>query len=216
MLSPTCQAPSYVLLNCLAKVGKTTPFLKRQVIFSIGDRSDALFLLQAGSVKLTVASCEGTEAVTSVLERGHFFGEEALDPRWLPRSTNAIALSNVRVARIEREIILRELLTNPDVCAAIISHLVRQVASLRQELADTLLYNSEQRLARALLSLLQLGEPDDPQAVPNLSQQDLADMIGATRQRVNALMQRFRELGFVDYSRGLRVHSSIRNVVGID
>jgi CRP-like cAMP-binding protein len=216
MLSPTCQAPSYVLLNCLAKVGKTTPFLKRQVIFSIGDRSDALFLLQAGSVKLTVASREGTEAVTSVLERGHFFGEEALDPRWLPRSTNAIALSNVRVARVEREIILRGLLTNPDVCAAIISHLVRQVANLRQELADTLLYNSEQRLARALLSLLQLGEPDDPQAVPNLSQQDLADMIGATRQRVNALMQRFRELGFVDYSRGLRVHSSIRNVAGID
>ena len=216
MLSPTCQAPSYVLLNCLAKVGKTTPFLKRQVIFSIGDRSDALFLIQAGSVKLTVASREGTEAVTSVLERGQFFGDEALDPQWLPRSTNAIALSNVRVARIERETILHGLLTNPDVCAAIISHLVRQVATLRQEMADTLLYNSEQRLARALLSLLQLGEPDDPQAVPNLSQQDLADMIGATRQRVNALMQRFRELGFVDYSRGLRVHSSIRNVAGID
>jgi CRP-like cAMP-binding protein len=120
------------------------------------------------------------------------------------------------VARIEREIILRELLANPDVCAAIISHLVRQVATLRQELADTLLYNSEQRLARALLSLVQFGKPDDPQAVPNLSQQDLANMIGATRQRVNALMQRFRELGFVDYSRGLRIHRSIRNITGMD
>jgi CRP-like cAMP-binding protein len=216
MVSPTCHSPNFVLLNCLAQVGKTTPFLKRQVIFSIGDRSDSLFLIQAGSVKLTVASRGGTEAVTSVLERGHFFGEEALDPRWLPRSTNAIALSNVQVARIEREIILRGLLTNPDACAAIISHLVRQVATLRQELADTRLYNSEQRLARALFSLLQLGEPDDPQAVPNLSQQELADMIGATRQRVNALMQRFRELGFVDYSRGLRVRRSIRNVAGID
>jgi CRP-like cAMP-binding protein len=216
MASFTCHAPNFVLLNCLAEIGKTTPFLKRQVIFSIGDRSDSLFLIQAGSVKLTVASREGTEAVTSVLERGHFFGEEALDPRWLPRSTNAIALSNVRVARIEREIILRGLLTNPDACAAIISHLVRQVATLRQELANTRFYNSEQRLARALFSLLQLGEPDDPQAVPDLSQQELADMIGATRQRVNALMQRFRELGFVDYSRGLRVRRSIRNVAGVD
>jgi CRP-like cAMP-binding protein len=217
MLPATGQALNYdPLLNCLTKAGKTTPFLKRQVIFSIGDCSDSLFLINAGTVKLTLASRDGTEAVTSVLERGQFFGQEALDPRRLPRSTNAIALTNVRVAKIERETILRGLLTDPEVCGAVISYLVRQVAHLHQELADTLLYDSEQRLARALLSLVQSGKSDDPQTVPNLSQQDLANMIGSTRQRVNALMQRFRELGFVDYSRGLRIHRSIRNVAGLD
>jgi CRP/FNR family transcriptional regulator, cyclic AMP receptor protein len=203
------------LLSLLANTGKTALFGKRQVIFSVGDRSDALFLIQSGIVKLTVASDEGTEAVTSVLEREHFFGDEALDPERLSRSTNAIALTGVQVVRIHRDTIFRVLRSNPEICAAFMSYLVRQVAHLRQELANTLLYNSEQRLARALLSLVQFGKANDPQAVSNLSQQDLANMIGSTRQRVNALMQRFREMGFVDYSRGLRIHSSIRNVAGI-
>lgn len=203
------------LLSLLAKTGKTAPFRKRQIIFSVGDSSDTLFLIQSGIVKLTVTSREGTEAVTSVLEREHFFGDEALDPKRMPRSTDAIALTNGRVVRIHRDTIFRMLRSNPEIYAAFMSYLVRQVAHLQQELADALLYNSERRLARALLSLVQFGKANDPQSVPNLSQQDLANMIGSTRQRVNALMQRFRELGFVDYSRGLRIHSSIRNVAGI-
>jgi CRP/FNR family transcriptional regulator, cyclic AMP receptor protein len=204
------------LLSLLAKTGKTVLFLRGQVIFSVGDRSDELFLIQSGIVKLTVGSRKGTEAVTSVLQREHFFGDEALDPERLSRSTDAIALTSVRVVIIHRDTIYRVLRSNPEICAAFMSYLVRQVAHLQQELADTLLYNSEQRLARALLSLVQFGKANDPQAVPNLSQQVLANMIGSTRQRVNALMQRFREMGFVDYSRGLRIHSSIRNVAGIN
>jgi CRP/FNR family cyclic AMP-dependent transcriptional regulator len=204
------------LLSLLVKTGKTALFVKRQVIFAVGDRSDALFLIQSGIVKLTVASGEGIEAVTSVLEREHFFGDEALDPECLSRSTNAIALTGVQLVRIHRDTIFRVLRSNPEICSAFMSYLVREVAQLREELANTLLYNSEQRLARALLSLVQFGKANDPQAVPNLSQQVLANMIGSTRQRVNALMQRFRELGFIDYSRGLRIHSSIRNVAGID
>lgn len=204
------------LLSLLAKTGKTSLFLRGQVIFSVGDRSDALFLIQSGIVKLTVGSRKGTEAVTSVLQREHFFGDEALDPERLSRSTDAIALTSVRVVIIHRDTIYRVLRSNPEICAAFMSYLVRQVAHLQQELADTLLYNSEQRLARALLSLVQFGKANEPQAVPNLSQQVLANMIGSTRQRVNALMQRFREMGFVDYSRGLRIHSSIRNVAGIN
>jgi len=87
------------------------------------------------------------------------------------------------------------------------------IAHLNAELADCLLYNSEQRLIRALLSISKASKPDAFQRVPQLSQQDLASMIGTSRQRVNMLMQRFKRLGFVDYAHGLRVHGSIRGVV---
>lgn len=204
------------LLSLLAKTGKTGLFLGGQVIFSVGDRSDALFLIQSGIVKLTIGSRKGTEAVTSLLQREHFFGDEALDPERQSRSTNAMALTSVQVVRIHRDTVFRVLRCNPEIRSAFMSYLVRQVAHLQQELADTLLYNSEQRLARALLSLVQSGKANYPQAVPNLSQQVLANMIGSTRQRVNALMQRFRKLGFVDYSGGLHIHSSIRNVAGTE
>ena len=185
-------------------------FRKRERIFAVGDRSDLMFFIDNGAVKLTVGSPEGKEAVTAILDAKQFFGEEALVGRRFPRSTNAVALTDVQVTPIERGAMLRMLFTNKELFSSFISTLVGLITHLNEELADSLLYNSEQRLVRALLSIAQLREGEEFQRLPAISQQDLASMIGTSRQRVNALMQRFKKLGLVDYSRGLRIHGSIR------
>ncbi len=204
----------YPLLGKLSPVQKTLLFRKREIIFSVGDRSDSIYFIESGSAKLTVTSARGKEAVIAILERGRFFGENALDSERLPRSTNAIALTELRATRIEREAMLRLLRAEQDVCLGFISSLIRTAEELKGELANNLLYASEQRLARALCSLSQLSDHDLYQPVPQLSQQELANMIGITRQRVNVLLKRFKKLGFIDYASGLRVYSSIRNIAG--
>lgn len=201
------------LLDRLSQARKTVLFRRRQIIFSEGDRSDSIYFIESGNTKLTMTSQKGKEAVIAVLGGGRFFGENALDPDRLPRATNAVALTDLRVARIEREAMLR-LLAEPDVCYGFISYLIRTSEELKEELANNLLYASEQRLARALCSLSHLNERDLYRSVPEMSQQDLANMIGITRQRVNALMKRFKKLGFIDYASGLRVHGSIRDITG--
>lgn len=202
------------LFKSLGPSRKSISYRKRQIIYAAGDRSDSIFIVERGTVKLTVASAQGREAVTAILDKGRMFGEEALDANRLPRSSNAVALTQVQVTKIDRDAILGLLFANADVCSRCISHLVRAIADLKDELADNLIYNSEQRLARALLSIAHANTSEDYRRVPHLSQQDFANMIGTTRQRVNALMQRFRKLGFIDYARGLRVHRSLQTVAG--
>jgi len=94
-------------LSKLGPAQKTVFFRKRQVIFSVGDTSDSIFFVESGSAKLTVISVEGREALVITLDEGDLFGEEALDSDRLPRANNAIAITHLRVSRIEREAMLR-------------------------------------------------------------------------------------------------------------
>lgn len=183
------------------------------MIFAVGDRSDFMFFIEHGSVKLTVGSREGKEALIAVLHEKQFFGEEVLFTKPFSRSSNAIALNDLQVAPIERNAMLRVLCRDRELCEAFISSLVGSLARLNGELAASLIYNHEQLLIRALLSISRASKADGFKRVSQFSQQDLASMIGTSRQRVNALLQRFKKLGLVDYSHGLRVHGSIHSLV---
>ncbi|HSL04659.1 MAG TPA: helix-turn-helix domain-containing protein, partial [Nitrospiraceae bacterium] len=79
---------------------------------------------------------------------------------------------------------------------------------------DQLFNPAEKRLARTLLLLAHFGREGHPEAViPKISQETLADMIGTTRSRVSFFLNRFKKLGFIEYTDGLRVHRSLLNVV---
>jgi CRP-like cAMP-binding protein len=81
-------------------------------------------------------------------------------------------------------------------------------------LVDQLFNSSEKRLARVLLLMAHFGKEGKPEpVVPKVSQETLAEMIGATRSRVSFFMNKFRKLGFLDYNGGLHVHSSLLNIV---
>src|SRR6202140_886206 len=80
---------------------RTTQYRKNQVIFSQGERSEALFYIENGTVKLTVVSKEGKEAIVSVASNGSFFGESCISLDHPVRSQSAIALTNVQLVKMD-------------------------------------------------------------------------------------------------------------------
>ena len=98
-----------------------------------------------------------------------------------------------------------------------VAYLLTRNIRYEEDLVDQLFNSSEKRLARILLLLAHFGEDGKPElAIPKISQQTLAEMVGTTRSRVNFFMNRFRKLGFVRYNGALEVHPSLLNVVLYD
>jgi CRP/FNR family transcriptional regulator, cyclic AMP receptor protein len=96
-----------------------------------------------------------------------------------------------------------------------VTYLLARNIRYEEDLVDQLFNSSERRLARLLLLLARFGKEGPPEPlIPKISQQTLAEMIGTTRSRVSFFMNRFRELGFVEYDEnGIEVHSSLLNVI---
>ena len=95
-----------------------------------------------------------------------------------------------------------------------IAHLLDRTIRVEADLVDQLFNSSEKRLARLLLLLANFGKERQPEPViAKISQETLAEMIGTTRSRVSFFMNKFRQLGFIDYNCGIAVHGSLLNVV---
>jgi CRP-like cAMP-binding protein len=102
----------------------------------------------------------------------------------------------------------------PTFAALFLAYVLSRNIRIQEDLVDQLFNSSEKRLARVLLLMAHFGKDGTKEtAVPKISQEALADMIGSTRSRVSFFMNRFRKLGFVRYNGGLHVHSSLLNIV---
>jgi CRP/FNR family transcriptional regulator, cyclic AMP receptor protein len=189
-------------------------FSKKQTIFRQGDSSDAVFYIQKGKVKLTVLSKTGKEATIGILNEGDFFGEGCLTGQAF-RLCSATAMTDCSVMKIDKKSMNDVLHREHAFADMFVSYLLARNIRYEADLVDQLFNSSEKRLARILLLLAQFGKEGKPETViPKMSQETLAEMIGTTRSRVNFFMNRFREMGFVDYSNeGLQVHSSLLNIV---
>ena len=200
----------------LAKVGEgrsIVDYRKNQVVFSQGDKADAVFYLRKGKVKLAVISNEGKEAVVAILGEREFFGEGCLVAQPL-RMATATTLTSCAIVRLEKSAMVRVLRTEPAFSERFIAHLLARNIRIEEDLVDQLFNSAEKRLARMLLLLANFGKEGKPEAViPKISQDTLASMIGTTRSRVSFFMNKFRKLGFIHYNDGLEVHSSLLNVV---
>jgi CRP/FNR family transcriptional regulator, cyclic AMP receptor protein len=200
----------------LAKVG-TGRNLKEhrsdQVIFSQGDRANSIYYVQKGRIRLSVVSKQGKVAITAILSAGEFFGEECL-VRHVRRTSTAVTLTESAVVELEKAAAVRVLREEPAFSEFFIRHLVSHNIRGEEDLVDQLCNSSEKRLARVLRLLANFGKVvGEPElAITKMSQQTLAEMVGATRSRVNFFMNKFRKLGFIDYKGHLKVHSSL-NVV---
>jgi CRP-like cAMP-binding protein len=193
------------------KTNLTCP--KKQILFSQGDKADAVFYIQAGLVNLTVVSQQGKEAIIAVLEKGGFFGEGCLAGQLVCMAT-ATAAADSTIVRIEKAAMIRALHDEPDFSELFLAHLLARNIRIQEDLVDHLFNTSEKRLARVLLLMAHFGKEGKPEpVVPKVSQEMLAEMIGTTRSRVSFFMNKFRKLGFVYYNGGLHVHSSLLNVV---
>jgi len=187
---------------------------KKGRIFSQGDRGSAIFYVQKGRVKLTVVSKNGKEATIALLAAGDFLGEECIAVAQSVYSATATAMTQCSVLRIERKQMARVLHQEHAFSDLFVGYLLGRNSRIQADLVDQLFNSSEKRLARILLLLAHFGKNGRPEVViPKISQETLAEMVGTTRSRVNFFMNRFRKMGFVHYNGGLRVHSSLLNVV---
>ena len=191
---------------------KITKYARSAVVFSQGTPATDVFYIQTGSVKLSVLSRTGKEAVVAVLGPGDFFGEGCLagQPR---RMATASALIASTVLVIEKPQMLEMLHKEPTLADRFLLHMLARNIRIEEDLIDQLFNSSEKRLARALLLLARYGKPDQPLKLPKLSQETLAEMVGTTRSRVNFFMNKFRDLGFIEYNGEIKVNSSLLTVV---
>lgn len=184
-----------------------------QVLFSQGEPADAVFYIMAGKVKISVVSKQGKEAVVAMLGADEFCGEGCLAGQ-TRRMATAMAISDAQIMRIDKKAILRVLQDEPAFSEMFIAHLLTRMIRVEEDLVDQLFNSSEKRLARALLLLANFGKEGKPEAIiGKVSQETLAEMIGTTRPRVSFFMNKFRDLGFIEYNGKLVVHSSLLSVV---
>jgi len=109
---------------------------------------------------------------------------------------------------------MRLLHEDTDFVDLFVSHMLARTVRVERDLVDQLFNSVEKQLARSLLVLAQFGKGDQPQAIiPKVSPETLAKMIGTSRARVSAFLNKFRKLGLIDYNGGLRVNSSLLGVV---
>ena len=184
-----------------------------QTVFSQGKPADAVFYIQKGKVKITVVSEQGKEAVVAILGPDEFCGEGCLagQPR---RMATATAMTECEIMRLEKGAIIRVLHDEPAFSEMFVAHLLARTIRVEEDLVDQLFNSSEKRLARALLLLANFGKEGRPEPIiAKVSQETLAEMIGTTRSRVSHFMNKFRQLGFLDYNGTLEVHSSLLSVV---
>jgi CRP/FNR family transcriptional regulator, cyclic AMP receptor protein len=183
------------------------------VVFKQASPADAVFYVRKGKIKIAVTSRQGKEAVVAILGPGDFFGEGCLIGQPL-RLATARAMVESEVMRVGKAEMSRVLRDEPAFGELFIAHLLTRNSRVEEDLADQLFNSSERRLARTLLLLANFGKEGGPQPITTkISQETLAEIIGTTRPRVNAFMNKFRRLGFIDYNGSLKVHSSLLSVV---
>ena len=184
-------------------------------VFMQGEPADSVCFIIRGKVRLGVASLEGKEAIVATLGAGEFFGEGCLAGQPF-RMVTATSVEGCTLIRVEKLTMVRMLHEHPGLAETLVTQLVSRLIRYEADLVDQLFNSSEKRLARLLLLLSHFGKHSKTETVvAGVNQEHLAQMVGTTRSRINHFMNKFRKLGFIDYSAdaGLTVHRGLLTVV---
>jgi len=192
---------------------KIVEYGRDEAIFTQGDPCEHVMYIQKGSVKLSVLSKSGREAIVAMLGPGEFFGEGCLAGQPVRMGT-ATATTDSAILLVDKDQMVRLLHKQHALSDRFIAHMLARNIRIEEDLVDQLFNSSEKRLARALLLLARYGKHDRPvRAVPPITQETLAEMVGTTRSRVNFFMMKFQRLGVIEYKNGLKVNNSLLTVV---
>jgi len=202
-----------IFLDSVGASRRIEEFRKQQRIFSQGDAADTVMYVQKGSVKFTVVNESGKEAVVAIFGVGDFFGEGGMAGQTV-RMATATAMVPTAVLVIEKSEMMRALHAEHSLSDRFISYMLTRNIRVEADLIDQLFNSTEKRLARALLLLARYGKEDQVERVhQKVSQEVLAEMIGTSRSRVNLFMNKFRQLGFIEYNGGIKINKSLLTVV---
>ena len=199
-------------LDSTGPARKVVKYRRGEVVYAQGDAGNDIRHIQKGAIKLSVLSRIGKEAVVAILAPGDFFGEGTLAGQSVRIGTaTAVVASNVLI--IEKDAMVRLLHEESAFSDRFITFMLTRNMRIESDLVDQLFNSSEKRLARTLLLLARYGQVNPQRTLPKISQETLAEMIGATRTRVNFFMNKFRKLGLIEYNGGLKINSSLLSIV---
>jgi CRP-like cAMP-binding protein len=213
-IRPREQQPAFeAFLESAGAARRIVSYPKGTVVFSQGQPSDSVMYIQKGGIKISVVSRTGKEAVVAMLGPGDFFGEGALTGQPI-RIGTATTTTLTTALIIEKAAMLQLLRDEPAFSERFIAYLLVRNLRIEADLVDHLFNSSEKRLARALLLLARYVDQEGlERRIPKISQETLAEMIGTTRSRVNFFMNKFRDLGFIEYNGDIKINTSLLSVV---
>jgi len=203
------------LIASFTGANKNFEYGANRTIFSQGSPADSVFYIRKGKVKISVTSSQGKEAIVAILTDDDFFGEGCLAGQDL-RISSAFSMTDCSLAKMDKALMARMLHERHGVSELFVTHLLSRNIRFEEDLVDQLFNSSYKRLARILLLLAHFGNGSKSEPVhPRVNQEDLAQMVGTTRSRISHFMNKFRKLGFVDYSDngGMSVNSGLLGVV---
>jgi CRP-like cAMP-binding protein len=204
-------ATTYLASSCVAR--KVVEYRQSEKAYRQGDPATNVLYIQKGGIELSVINVVGKEAVVAILGPDSFFGEGCLAGQPV-RTATATATAPTTLLVVDKKEFIRVLHTHQAFSDRFVAHILARNIRIEQDLVDQLFNSCEKRLARALLILGGYGRHDHPETtLPRISQETLAEMIGATRSRVNFFMTKFKKLGFIEYHGGLQIKPSLLRVV---
>jgi len=172
---------------------------KGDVLFTEGEIGDKLFLIEAGKIKLGHTAPDGRESLIAVLGTGEMLGELSLfDPG--PRTATAVAVTKTKVLWLSHDALLPWLVGRPDVAVALLGALAQRLRRTNVAMADLVFSDVPGRVAKALLELgSKFGEesPDGLLVSHDLTQEELAQLVGASRETVNKALADFSQRGWI-------------------
>jgi CRP/FNR family cyclic AMP-dependent transcriptional regulator len=214
MASAKASSNPDIFLETITREGTTVHYRRGQVLFTQGDPADAVFSIQKGKVKLTVISKQNKEAVIAILTHGDLVGEACLVGQQPVRMATAAAMTDCSIVRLAKPAMMRLLRDDHAFAEQVLSYVLTRNIRIEEDLVDQLFNSSEKRLARVLLLLANFGKEGQPAgAIPEISQETLAGLVGTTRSRVSFFMNKFRKLGFIEYNGEIQIHSSLLSIV---
>jgi CRP/FNR family cyclic AMP-dependent transcriptional regulator len=171
-------------------------FPKNKVIMSEGEKSDSLYTIVAGKVKVLISDEEGKEIILSILGPGEFFGEMALFDNQ-PRSATVITMEASTFNVIAQADFMRCVAGNPQIAKHLLQALARRLREADKKISSLALMDVYGRVAR---TLLELAKEENGKLVvrQNLSQQDIANMVGASREMVNRILKDLALGGYIE------------------
>jgi len=186
-------------IQALSSVAKRRTFRAGEVIFHRDDPGQVLYIIKDGKVKICIISPDGQEVSLAVLGKGEYFGEFALLDG-LPRSTDAVALEKVECYTLQRSDFHNAILKNPKIAILVMEALIKRLRNTDQMVEDLIFLDVYGRVAKKLLELADAHgvKVDDGVRIDvRLTQQELASMVGASRESVNKVLGYFTDKNFI-------------------
>jgi CRP-like cAMP-binding protein len=203
-------------LSTIGALARVRSYAGREAVVSQGDPADALFAIMRGRLKVVSCGPDGRDTVLGIMAEGEVFGEVALIDGGT-RSATVTAIERCELLVLEREPFVELLQRTPSIAVKLLAVLARRLRRLSQRSEDAAFLDVPSRLARSLLDLAsRFGErrerSSDICIELKLSQQELGDLIGATRESINKHLSDWSRQGFVRIQAGRMIIADIDSV----